>query len=184
MNNYGKKLFIMITTTFVMLTSVVIYETYVDNSNYNKEYGYIDNLSDIKKIYDNFDALKQDLVVMNFLQTGPNTFERSYNKFLCERVVLDNQQVNYYVTDACFNVYENEVKKDFDNDGIDMLYYVDPNGKYSYLRFSGEQTGGIQKYDFATEEFEISGMIINEYEIVKYNNSYMRFIKQINALVF
>lgn len=75
------------------------------------------------------------------------------------------------------------MKVDFDNDGKNMLYYVNMDGSESYLRYSGD-VGGFQTFNLESGDFKIQGMIANEYEIVKYNNAYTRFIKQINAMAF
>lgn len=183
MRNYGEKIATSIIVTAVMFGLIVFYDSYFYDGKYNREIGYIDDLSEISSVYKKFGDFRSDLIDMGFLEINENTYERAYNKFLCEKVVIEGEEVSFYISDSCLNVYENEVKVDFDNDGRIMIYYVESNGEFAYLRFAGEE-GGLQTYNLETGEFEIQGKIENEYEIVKYNNSYDRFIKQINALVF
>ncbi|MFV0424647.1 MAG: hypothetical protein ACK5K7_03700 [Bacilli bacterium] len=184
MKKFSGQVIAVILTTVVMFVSLLFYETYFSNSKYNKNFGYIDNLSEINEVYAKLGDFHLDLENMGFLNVGENSYERSYNKFLCEKIIIENEEVYYYILDSCVSVYENTIKTDFDSDGYNMIYHVDNLGNFSYLRFAGEKDGGFQKYNLSNGDFEIQGRIINKHEIEKYNAAYVRFIKQINALIF
>lgn len=183
MNDYKQKIFIALVVSVVMAVVLNFYETYIDSAKYNTERGYIDNLDEISYVYNNMNDFVVHIELAGFVKIDENVYERSYNKFMCEKVIIDGDDVAFNISDSCMSVYENEIKYDFDNDGVNILYYVDSKGENAFLRKSGS-SNSFQQYNLKTGQFEIEGYVYNEYEIVKYNTAYGLFIKQINAMMF
>ncbi|MFV0499700.1 MAG: hypothetical protein ACK5NF_06710 [Bacilli bacterium] len=175
---------IAIIISVIMLLSLKIYETTFNDSMYNKDFGYIHNINQVNDIYVSLDYFGNDLEKMGFHNIGNTLYERAYNKYLCEKVNIDDNRVKYMISDSCLNIYEREIKVDFNNDGYNMIYYLDSEGKYSYLQLISSKDVKFVKYNLVDFTYEVIGKDVDQSEVLRYNSAYNAFITEINALVF
>ncbi len=186
MKKYSSSILLIILITLIYFLTAYVIEFFLLSTNYDTSKGYIKNLDEVKVVYNMQESTSQfekDLTNIGYIRTGRGRYERAYNKTLCEVVSFDDHEIKFVITDVCVDVLSEEIVVDYDNDKLNLMYFVSSRGSKSYLRKYGEDFKGIISYDFNTGGYDILGL--EDYNTLhRFNNAYYDFLTQLNARAF
>lgn len=191
MKKVGKTILIIIIklTIFCLVLAGILYLVYtiMSRSDYDTSIGYIDGLDDLNDLYvEEYreKAIHDDMIEFGFTQTAPNRFEKAFNASLCEVFIMEEDSYTYLVTDTCYSVMEQKIVRDFNNDGMDVLFYYSPGNGNAFLRESTADKASYIEYNPETKTSVVTGAKIDEIKIQRFYRGYEFLIDKFNAKAF
>ncbi len=149
---------------------------------------YLNTLHEVYEFYnvsDNSKRFENDLDSLGYMEVYRNHYERSYDRYRCEVISFNDEGVYYRITDTCYSVIDQNYIKDFDKDGILLLYSVDSFSNDAVYYMHDNKNFTLITHDFSKENSTvISEMIKMKYEnsIERFNYKFHQFMNRINAI--